>query len=223
MIEIKGLSKIYNKGTAAEKHALDKVDFKVNKGEFVAVTGVSGSGKTTLMNIITCLDGFDEGSYFFDGKDMSAATAKEKAQLRNDCMGIIAQNLAIVPDMTVYENIELPLLFDKTTAIKEIKGKVVAAITCVGLAINHKQKVFKLSGGEQQRVAVARAIVNSPSLLVADEPTASLDIGNAARLMDLFESLNKMGITIIIVTHDHLVAERCNRIVSLEDGKIVVH
>ena len=220
MIEINELNKIYNKNKPNEFHALHDVNVKVEDGEMVAIMGRSGAGKSTLMHIIGCIDYFESGEYILDGVNVSEMGQKGLAQLRNEKIGIVMQDFALIDDYTVLENVMVPLYFSKCK-MNTMKATAMDCIRKVGMEEQAKKPVNKLSGGQKQRVAIARAIVNNPSVILADEPTGALDTKTTGEIMELFTELNKEGRTVLIITHDKDVAAKCMRTVVIEDGKII--
>ena len=219
MIEVKNLEKIY-RNDAVETPALRGVSFNIEPGEFVAITGPSGSGKSTLMHIMCFLDRPSSGIYKFEGKGIDDLTDDELARIRNKRMGFIFQAYNLLPRTTVFNNVRLPLIYSDLR--KEIEEKMVTeAIKKVGLS--HRINFFpnQLSGGEQQRAAIARALVNNPSVIFADEPTGNLDSKSGKVIMTLLEELNDKGHTIVLVTHERYTAEHAKRIIQLLDGKMV--
>ena len=219
MIEIKNLTKTYNYKKSNAFTALTDVSLKVEDGEMLAIIGKSGAGKSTLLHIIGCIDTFEKGEYTIDGTNVHKLSDKSLANIRNEKVGIVMQDFALVEEYTVLENVKIPLYFSKKK-----KGKpdalAFAALEKVGMKDLAKKQVNKLSGGQKQRVAIARAIVNDPSFILADEPTGALDTKTSAEIMELFKSLNDDGKTVIIITHDPTVAESCKRQIEISDGKI---
>ena len=220
MIEIKNVNKIYNKGKTNEFHALKDVSLEIDDGEMVAIIGKSGAGKSTLMHIIGCIDDFESGTYILNGEDISATKEKEKAKIRNKDIGIVMQDFALVEDYTAIENVMIPLYFSKSKHQQSKKIIATKALERLGIGELANKKVNKLSGGQKQRVAIARAIVNNPGILLADEPTGALDVKTSSEVMDVFQELNKSGLTVIIITHDMEVAEACKRTIVISDGQI---
>ena len=219
MIEAKNLKKIYTT-EEVETTALNNVNLNVKEGEFVAIMGPSGCGKSTLLNILGLLDNPTEGNYFFAGEDVAGRTERQRANLRKGNIGFVFQSFNLIDELTVYENIELPLLYLKTPA-SERKEKVLKVMDQMKIA--HRKNHFpqQLSGGQQQRVAVARAIVGEPKLILADEPTGNLDSSNGDEVMGLLTELHETGATIIIVTHSQAYADYSQRIIHLFDGHVV--
>ena len=219
MIEIKDLNKIYNKKKSNEFHALHDVSLTIDDGEMVAIMGRSGAGKSTLMHIIGCIDYFESGEYILDGVNVADMGQKGLAQLRNSKIGIVMQDFALIDDYTVLENVMVPLYFSKCK-MNTMRATAMDCIRKVGMEDQAKKPVSRLSGGQKQRTAIARAMVNNPSVLLADEPTGALDTKTSSEIMELFTDLNKEGRTIVIITHDKDVALKCKRTVVIEDGRI---
>ena len=221
MIEIKNLVKIYNKGKTNEFCALKGIDLSIEEGEMVAIIGKSGAGKSTLLHILAAIDSYDKGSYLVDGVSVGDLKEKERARFRNQKMGIVMQDYALIDEYTIEENVQIPLIFGKVKGNDVRREKIMTALENVGLAELAKKPVRQLSGGQKQRVAIARALVNNPTFLLADEPTGALDSKTSGEIMDVFEKLNQGGKTVIIVTHDMEVAARCGRVIEISDGDIV--
>lgn len=219
MIELENIKKIYSLGEE-EVRALDGLSLNVMEHEFVAIMGASGSGKSTLMNIIGCLDTPDEGKYYIDGQDVTSLSERELATMRNRKIGFIFQQFNLLPKLTAYENVELPLIYQGVTA-KERRERVETALERVGLIKRVHHRPNQLSGGQQQRVAVARALATRPSLILADEPTGNLDSRSSRDIMNLIHELHEQGNTIILITHDEGIARQAERQVRIMDGKIV--
>ncbi len=219
MIKTNQLVKIF-RTDEIETTALNKVDLEVQKGEFVAVMGPSGCGKSTLLNIIGLLDNPSDGSIIFDGIEVSKFKERQRTELRKANIGFVFQSFNLIDELTVYENVELPLLYLKVSAA-ERKQKVEAVLDRMKIAHRRKHFPQQLSGGQQQRVAIARAVVANPKLILADEPTGNLDSANGEEVMKLLTELNKEGTTIAMVTHSPSDAEYAHRIVQLFDGHIV--
>ncbi len=219
MIETKGLKKVFKSGVI-QTVALTNINLKVEQGEFMAVMGPSGCGKSTLLNLLGMIDNVTEGSYYFMGKDVNQLQEKDKNNLRKNSIGFIFQNFNLIDELSVWENIELPLIYQ---GVKRADRKRRVNQVIEQLEISHRKDLFpsELSGGQQQRVAVARAIVGDPSLLLADEPTGNLDSMHGEVVMNLLSDLNKQGMTIVMVTHSQHDASYCRRIVHLFDGQII--
>jgi len=216
LIEARDLRKIYYLGDNAI-HALDGVSLTIAAGEMAAIIGPSGSGKSTLMHIIGCLDTPDSGSYFLAGEDVSRLTGDRLAAIRNRRIGFVFQFFHLLPRLTALENVELPLLYAGAADSRERASE---ALRIVGLADRMCHEPNRLSGGQRQRVALARAIVTNPDLILADEPTGNLDTRTGAEILALFHKLHEQGRTIVIVTHDQQIANHCQRIIRLRDGKV---
>ena len=221
MIEIKNLVKIYNKGKTNEFCALKGIDLSIEEGEMLAIIGKSGAGKSTLLHILAAIDSYDKGSYLVDGVSVGDLKEKERARFRNQKIGIVMQDYALIDEYTIEENVQIPLIFGKVKGNDVRREKIMTALENVGLAELAKKPVRQLSGGQKQRVAIARALVNNPTFLLADEPTGALDSKTSGEIMDVFEKLNQGGKTVIIVTHDMEVAARCGRVIEISDGEIV--
>ena len=221
MIQIKNLVKIYNKGKTNEFCALKGIDLSIEEEEMVAIIGKSGAGKSTLLHILAAIDSYDKGSYLVDGVSVGDLKEKQRARFRNQKIGIVMQDYALIDEYTIEENVQIPLIFGKVKGNDVRREKIMTALENVGLAELAKKPVRQLSGGQKQRVAIARALVNNPAFLLADEPTGALDSKTSGEIMDVFEKLNQGGKTVIIVTHDMEVAARCGRVIEISDGEIV--
>ncbi|MDB5972841.1 MAG: transporter ATP-binding protein [Hydrocarboniphaga sp.] len=217
MLKMEGVQKIY-RTDLVQTHALRSLSLEVEEGEFVAVTGPSGSGKTTFLNIAGLLETFDGGRYTLDGKDVSGLSDRERSKIRNVKIGFIFQSFNLIPDLNVYDNVDVPLRYrglgggDRDKRIKD-------ALERVGLASRLKHLPSQLSGGQQQRVAIARALAGSPRILFADEPTGNLDSLMAREVMNMLEEINVQGTTIVMVTHDPELARRMHRNIHIMDGQ----
>lgn len=220
MVKLNEIVKIYNPKKANEFEALHGVSAEIKDGEMVAVIGKSGAGKSTLLHILACIDSYEGGEYYIDDTLVKKLSEKKYAQIRNEKIGMVMQDFALVEDFSAIENVMIPLNFAKNK-VKNKKTKALEALKAVGMEELAKKPCNKLSGGQKQRVAIARAIVNNPSMILADEPTGALDTKTSAEIMELFHELNERGRTVIIVTHDPNVAEQCDRIIEISDGQIV--
>src|SRR6202047_4544620 len=218
LIETVDLWKTYVMGSE-EIHALKGVSISIERGEYVAIMGPSGSGKSTLMNLIGCLDTPSKGSYLLNGKQVSQMNDNELARIRNEEIGFVFQTFNLLPRATALHNVELPLVYNGTPSEERIE-KAKKALERVGLMDRMHHKPNELSGGQRQRVAIARALVNSPSIVLADEPTGNLDSKTGDEIMNLFQNLHAQGNTIILVTHEHDIAQHAHRIIYIRDGRI---
>lgn len=220
MIKLEQVNKYYS--LEEEKlHVLKNINFEIKEKEFVAVMGPSGSGKSTLINLIGFIDKKFEGTYLFEGKEITDFSDKELSAIRNQSVGFVFQNFSLIENNTVFENIELPLLYNGS-AYTDTKKRVQEVLAKVGLADKGNKYPKQLSGGQQQRVAIARSIVNSPRFIIADEPTGALDSKTSEDIMQLFQDLNKQeGVTIILVTHNPEMVSYCDRLIRVKDGAIV--
>ena len=218
MLEMKNIKKVF-RTDLVETHALRDFSLKVDEGEFVAVTGPSGSGKTTFLNITGMLETFDSGEYLLDGKNVKSLNDKHRSKLRNEKIGFIFQSFNLIPDLNLFDNVDVPLRYRGFNA-KERKTRIENALERVGLSARLKHLPSQLSGGQQQRVAIARALAGEPRFLLADEPTGNLDSLMARQVMQLLEEINKQGTTIIMVTHDQELARRAHRNIHIVDGQV---
>ncbi len=220
IVDLENISKHYSLGETLVK-ALDHVELSVGQGEFMAVVGASGSGKSTLLNMIGCLDQPDSGVVKIDGVDLAGLDDNQRSALRNEKIGFIFQTFNLVPVLTVYENVELPLLINPKFSATQRRESVEQALTEVGLWDRRGQKPDKLSGGQRQRVAIARALAGKPKLVLADEPTANLDSENSRRIVDLMLELNRrLHVTFVFSTHDEKLMDRVQRKVEMKDGRL---
>jgi putative ABC transport system ATP-binding protein len=220
VIQLTNVVKRYTMGTN-EVLAMRGVDLTVHAGELVAIMGASGSGKSTLMNILGCLDTPTSGQYELDGVAVNGMSRNQLADLRNQKLGFVFQGFNLLPRTSSIDNVELPLLYDRSARFTDTRSAARDALTRVGLGERMDHEPSELSGGQQQRVAIARALVTKPTLLLADEPTGNLDSRTSVEVMELFQELNEQGITILIVTHEPDVAQYAKRIVEMRDGRII--
>ena len=218
MLQMTQIQKIY-RTELVETHALRELTVSVKAGEFVAVTGSSGSGKTTFLNIAGLLESFEHGTYMLDGEDVSRLGDDDRSIYRNQKIGFIFQSFNLIPDLNLFENIDVPLRYRRMPSA-ERKKRIERALETVGLASRMKHIPAQLSGGQQQRVAIARALAGEPSLLLADEPTGNLDSMMANQVMELLEEIHAGGATIVMVTHDPELASRADRNIQLIDGRV---
>jgi len=218
VIELERISKTYRRPTGEAVNALIDISLKIEAGEFVAIVGTSGSGKSTLMNILGLLDIPSTGSYRLRGHDVAGLGPDAQAQWRNKRIGFVFQTFHLLPRISAVENVELPLLYSDRN---DTRGMGRRALEMVGLSDRLSHRPSELSGGQQQRVAIARALVNEPDLLLADEPTGNLDRRSANEVIAIFQSLNRAGRTIVLVTHDAEIANHCQRVARIERGGIV--
>jgi len=219
VIRTEGLTKVYRTGKN-EVAALRGVDLTIRGGEMVAVMGTSGSGKSTLMNILGCLDEPTDGAYYLDGARVDGLGKRALADIRNQKIGFVFQGFNLLARTSAVENVEMPLLYDRSGRKHDVRKAAEAALARVGLADRLDHQPSELSGGQQQRVAIARALVTEPALILADEPTGNLDSRTTIEVMSLFQELNAQGITIVIVTHEPEVAQYAHRIIDVRDGRI---
>ena len=220
LIELRNVVKTYN-SLAGSVTALQGIDLQVFPGEFLIVTGKSGSGKTTLVNIITGLDRSTSGEIWVDGAPLHRFSMEKAVKLRGKTMGVVFQSFELLPTLTVLQNVMLPMDFARRYSVREQRQRGMQLLEQVDIADHARKYPTALSGGQQQRLAIARAMANDPAILVADEPTGSLDSGTATAVIDLFADLVRQGRTILLVTHDKDVAKRGSRIITLADGKII--
>jgi putative ABC transport system ATP-binding protein len=219
LIKTENLNKIYNSGKL-KVHALRGIDMEIEKNDYIAISGPSGSGKSTLLHILGCLDTPSAGRYLLDGVEVNGLTSNKLAEIRNRKIGFVFQTFNLLPNMTVLENVELPLLY-AGVGKKERRKRAEKVLDEVGLAERLKHRPSELSGGERQRTAIARALVNEPAIILADEPTGNLDTVSGSSVLNVFNQLHNQGHTIIVVTHDQNVAKIAKRIIHIQDGKIV--
>ena len=220
LIEIKDLYKIYGEGQENEVRALDGVSLSIDYGEFVAVVGTSGSGKSTMMNILGCLDIPTRGSYLLDGTPIESRTESELATIRSKKISFIFQGYNLIPSLSVWQNVALPLTY-QGVKLSERKQRALDALEAMGIADRAEGRPMVLSGGQQQRVAIARAIATNSPIIMADEPTGALDSKTGKQVLDILRSLHRQGTTVILITHDNGIAAKAERIVRLQDGHII--
>lgn len=220
IIEARGLERTFQMGTTSV-HALRGVDLVVAPGEMVSIMGTSGSGKSTLMNILGCLDRPSAGSYRLEGVPVEGLSKDQLADIRNQKLGFVFQGFNLLPRTSALENVELPLLYDRSGRDLDTKAMAAAALERVGLGDRMDHDPAELSGGQQQRVAIARALVTEPALVLADEPTGNLDTRTTLEIMTLFQELNAEGVTLVIVTHEPEISSHTQRIVELRDGRVI--
>jgi putative ABC transport system ATP-binding protein len=219
VVEMSNVTKTYGEGSSIVK-ALDGVDIRIKKGEFVAIVGASGSGKSTMMNLIGCLDRPTTGVVKVAGEDLSELNDKKLTSLRNYAIGFVFQSFFLLPKTDALDNVATPLFYRGVPA-KEARFRAMEMLTKLGMEDRYSHQSTELSGGQQQRVAIARALVTDPSLILADEPTGALDSKTGKQVMDLFADLNDEGKTIVLITHDLDVAKRATRRITLKDGKVI--
>lgn len=224
MICLKDIVKTYNKGKSNAFEAIHGISMEIKDGEMTAIIGTSGAGKSTLLHILACIDGYDSGEYTIDGEEVGKISERQMAQVRNEKIGMVMQDFALVEGFTALDNVMIPLDFADRKHRRKRKDRRESALKMlelVGMEEYADKQINNLSGGQKQRVAIARAIVNDPSIILADEPTGALDSATTREIMKVFRDLNEQGRTIIIVTHDPTVAEECGRVIRMEDGRIV--
>ncbi|VYT88320.1 ATP-binding cassette domain-containing protein [Clostridium tertium] len=218
MIKLQGINKYYTSGEE-KLHALIDVDLEIDKGEFLAIMGPSGSGKSTMIKILGLLDKKFQGNYFLNDKEVKSLSDDLLSNLRNEKIGFVFQDFNLIDRLTIKENIELPMLYSGK-GIKETKNKVVELLEKVKLIDKINKYPKQLSGGQQQRISIVRSLVNNPEIIIADEPTGALDSKTSEEIIDIFNELNKEGITIILITHDINIARHAKRIVKIFDGQL---
>ena len=219
LIEFDDVCKYYQMGDTTVK-AVDHISMKINKGEFVAIVGQSGSGKSTCMNIIGCLDVPTSGTYRLNGRDVGSMSKNELAEIRNELLGFIFQQYNLLPKLTLMENVELPLIYAGLSR-KEQQARAKKALQQVGLGEKLYNKPSQLSGGQQQRASIARALAGGPAVILADEPTGALDSHTGREVLGILQKLHRQGNTVVLITHDNSIAVQAERIIRLEDGRIV--
>ena len=220
LIQIKDVYKIYAEGLESEVRALAGVSLAIDYGEYVSIIGTSGSGKSTLMNILGCLDIPTRGTYLLEEVDVKALSDSDQSRIRSLKVGFIFQGYNLIPTLTAYENVELPLIY-QGVPVWQRKDAVMEALDRVDMAQRLGHRPSELSGGQQQRVAIARAIATKAPIIMADEPTGALDSKTGAQIMDTLSELNRTGSTIILITHDLAISRRAKRIIQLKDGQII--
>lgn len=221
ILELKNIYKCYGKNNS-KVNAVNGIDLMVKRNEFTAIVGPSGSGKTTLFNIIGLLENETSGYYYLHNNDISNVSSKKKAEIRNQYFGFVFQNYALINKYTVYENIKLPIIYSKKKYNKlYINDKIDNIINKLGIYDKKNEIVSNLSGGQRQRVSIARALINNPEIILADEPTGALDVKTSEQIMNIFEEMHNIGKTILLITHNLEIANRCSKIIKIEDGKIV--
>lgn len=219
IITVDKVNKTYKNGSL-ELQVLKNISFKVDKGEFLAIMGSSGSGKSTMMNILACLDSQYEGTYILDGIDISKLTENQLSEIRNKKIGFIFQSFNLLPRLSALENVELPLVYSSVPKAERHK-RATELLEMVGLKDRMHHKPNELSGGQRQRVAIARALVNDPSIILADEPTGNLDSKSEEEIIEILQELNRMGKTIVIVTHEPNIGDIAQRKIVFKDGEII--
>ena len=219
LIEFRQVCKYYHMGDATVV-AADHISFQIQRGEFVAIVGSSGSGKSTCMNIIGCLDVPSEGTYFLSGRDVGKMNKNELAEIRNELLGFIFQQYNLLPKLNLAENVEVPLMY-AGVGKAERRRRSLEALERVGLREKWRHKPSQLSGGQQQRVSIARALVGSPSVILADEPTGALDSRTGREVLKMLQDIHRQGNTVVLITHDNSIAVQAQRIIRLEDGRVV--
>lgn len=217
MIELSNISKIFDTGFN-QVNALSEIDVKIDQGEFVAIKGPSGSGKSTMMNIIGLLDRPTKGKYFLGNKDVSTLNDNKRSLIRRNLFGFVFQNYNLIPRLSAVRQVEMPLIYRRD---KDKRKKSILALSKLGLAERISHSPVKLSGGEQQRVSIARALVGEPKVILADEPTGALDSKTGEEIIQIFKSLSEEGITVIMITHDDSVAREAQRIIEMKDGMVI--
>ncbi len=219
LIEFQDVSKVYEMGDSVVR-AADHISMRIEKGEFVAIVGQSGSGKSTCMNIIGCLDVPSSGSYLLDGQDVGKMDKNQLAEIRNKMLGFIFQQYNLLPKLTLLENVEVPMMYAGVSrSDRRERAKVALEMVGLGSKINHRPA--QLSGGQQQRVSIARALVGEPAVILADEPTGALDSHTGREVLSLLQQLHAAGNTVVLITHDNSIAVQAQRIIRLEDGRVI--
>ena len=219
MIKLVNIKKVYNKGKSNEFEALKNISFSVDDGELIAITGKSGAGKSTLLHILACIDSYESGEYYIDDILIKKLSESKLAEIRNKKIGLVMQDFALIDDFSCLENVLLPIDFSRGKHFNA-KERAMNALKSVGMDKMSNKPVNKLSGGQKQRIAIARAIINNPSIILADEPTGALDTKTSAEIMNLFHNLHQNGKTVIIITHDPEISKQCSRIMEISDGML---
>ncbi|MGL5749119.1 MAG: ABC transporter ATP-binding protein [Paraclostridium sp.] len=220
LIELKNIQKYYPVGKD-KLHVLKSINIDIKKGEFIMIMGKSGSGKTTLLNILGFLDNFSEGNYVFKGTDVTDLSEKERSKFRNTNIGFVFQQFNLIPTLSIYKNVELPMIYNNKYSKEEKETRIKKNLEMVGLLDKINQKPLELSGGQQQRITIARALVNEPDIIFADEPTGALDTDTSRDIMELLKDLNNKGKTVIMVTHDPDLIKYATRVIKLKNGVVV--
>ncbi|MBU5455236.1 ABC transporter ATP-binding protein [Caproiciproducens sp. MSJ-32] len=220
LIELKSIDKFYRLKND-NLHVLKSINLTIEKGDFLIIMGKSGSGKTTLLNLLGLLDSFDNGTYIFNGKDVTNLNENEKSELRNKYMGFIFQQFHLIDAFSIGHNVELPLLYKGNVSIKERNSKIEKYLDIVGLLNKRNAFPSELSGGQQQRIAIARALINNPYVIFADEPTGALDSETSEEIMGILKKLNEEKKTIVMVTHDEELTKYANKVIHIKDGQII--
>lgn len=218
IIKLNNINKVYGQGES-ETHALSNINLQISKGEMVAIMGPSGAGKSTLLNILGCMDIPTSGEYYLDGENIGKISSKELPKIRNKKIGFIFQNFNLLYDYTLIDNVAMPLSYSDNKRKQKERAKVM--LKEVGLEDHIGKSPKELSGGQKQRVAIARALINNPEVILADEPTGSLDKETGNIILDMLKDINKNGKTVVIITHDKSIAERCDRILNIVDGYLL--
>ncbi|MCD7732606.1 MAG: ABC transporter ATP-binding protein [Oscillospiraceae bacterium] len=219
-IVIKNIHKTYNAGKGSEVKALNGIDLEIRDGEMLAIMGKSGSGKSTLLKVLGCADTDFDGEYLLNGVDIRTLSQDQLAKIRNKEIGIVLQNFGLIPNVSVYDNVRVPVCLGGKYDKKATDERIAGLLKSLQIEDKRDTDISELSGGQQQRTAIARALVNQPKIILADEPTGALDKTTASDIMDVFRRLNAEGISVVIVTHDEETAQKCDRVVLIEDGKI---
>lgn len=220
IIELKNIQKYYKVGND-DLHVLKSIDLEIKPGEFLMIVGKSGSGKTTLLNILGFLDKFSEGKYLFKGDDVTDLSERERSRFRNTNIGFVFQQFNLIPNLDIYKNVELPMIYNDRYSKEEKDKRIKDRLEMVGLLDKIHQKPLELSGGQQQRITIARALVNDPDIIFADEPTGALDTETSRDIMELLKELNGKGKTIIMVTHEPELLKYATKVISIKDGVVV--